>query len=112
MTNTTDLDLDSTVKRFLELDAIKADIEIEQASLKAQLRDLGTGTHVAPCGVRVSVTENRRFNADKALQIVPEPLLAQIQTLVVDSKKAKAILPPTAYDACCAVVGEPRVSVR
>lgn len=106
------IQLDNDVKRFLELDAIKADIDIEQTAIKDRLRQLGTGAHSAPCGVKVSVSENRRFNADKAAQIVPTELLAQIQSLVVDSKKAKAILPPAAYDACCAVVGEPRVSVR
>lgn len=110
MTDPTQLDND--VKRYLELDALKADVEIEQATIKGRLRDLGSGVHHAPCGVNVSVTPNRRFNADRAAELVPGPLLEQIQSVVVDSKKAKAILPPAAYDACMAEVGDPRVVIR
>jgi hypothetical protein len=110
MTDPTQLDTD--VKSYVELDALKADVEIEQAAIKARLRELGTGVHHAPCGIAVSVTSNRRFNADKAAEVIPPPLLEQIQSLVIDTKKARAVLPPTAYDACMVEVGEPRVSIR
>jgi hypothetical protein len=111
MTDTT-TQLDADVKRYLELDAIKADMQIEQDAIKARLRDLGAGVHHAPCGVNVSVTPNRRFNADKATEVLPPALLEQIQTLSVDTKKAKAVLPPAAYETCMTEVGEPRVSIR
>lgn len=113
MTDTdTATQLDQDVKRYLELDAIKADMQLEQDAIKARLRDLGAGVHHAPCGVNVSVTPNRRFNSDRALEVVPPALLEQIQSVVVDTKKAKAILPPAAYDACMTEVGDPRVSIR
>ena len=104
--------LDNTVKRYLELDAMKADIEIEQASLKAWLRELGTGAYVAPCGVKVSVTPNRRFNADKALEVIPSALLPLCQKTVIDSARAKAALPPAIYETAMIEVGEPRVLVK
>lgn len=110
MTDPTQLDTD--VKRYLELDAIRADIEIEQNSIKERLRALGAGVHQAPCGVAVSVTPTRRFDAAKAEQIIPPNLLEQVQSLVIDSKKAKAVLPPAAYEACQSEVGSARVTIR
>lgn len=104
--------LDADVKRYLELDALKADIETEQGIIKERLRDLGNGAHVAPCGVSVSVSPNRRFNADKAADVVPPVLLEQIQSLSIDTKKAKALLPPAVYDLCMVEVGQARVSLR
>lgn len=104
--------LDEDVKRYLTLDAQKADIETEQAVIKERLRNLGVGAHMAPCGIAVSVSTNRRFNPDKAADVVPPPLLKQIQSVVIDSKKAKAVLPPAAYEACMVEVGEPRVAIR
>jgi hypothetical protein len=110
VTDSTQLDPDVT--RYVELDALKANIEIEQAAIKERLRELGTGAHVAPCGIAVSVAANRRFNPELAAQVVPPPLLEQIQSLVIDTKKARAILPPTAYDACMTEVGQPKVTIR
>lgn len=104
--------LDTDVKRYLELDAIKADIEIEQSAIKTRLRDLGIGAHSAPCGVAVTVTANRRFNPAEAGRIVPAELLPAIQSTVVDAKKAKAILPPALYEQAMLPVGDPRVVIK
>lgn len=112
MTEPDPTQLDHDVKRYLALDAQKADIETEQAIIKERLRELGVGAHMAPCGIAVSVSVNRRFNPDKAAEVVPPTLLEQIQTLVIDSKKAKQVLPPAAYEACMVQVGEPRVAIR
>jgi hypothetical protein len=60
--------LDADVKRYLELDAVRADIAIEMDAIKARLRD--GGTQLAPCGVKVTVTPNRRFSAEKAAEVI------------------------------------------
>lgn len=102
--------LDHDVKRYLELDALRADLTIEMDAIKARLRE--GGTQVAPCGVKVTVSENRRFNAERALIVIPEVLLPLCQDTVVSSAKAKAALPPTIYADCMVEVGDPRVTIR
>lgn len=104
--------LDNDVKRYLDLDAKKADIEIEQAAIKERLRALGIGAHATPCGVSVTVATNRRFNPAEAEKIVPADLIPAISTTAIDAKKAKAILPPALYEAAMLPVGEPRVVIR
>lgn len=104
--------LDDDVKRYVDLLARKADIDIELDAIKERLRDLGPGAHMAPCGIAVSIATNRRFNPDLAEQVVPPTLLEQIKTTVIDAKKAKAVLPPAAYEACMSEAGAPRVTVR
>ena len=110
MTDATQLDND--VKRYLELDAMKADLEAEQSIIKARLRGLGEGKYDAPCGVAVTIRPNRRFNPAKAEEIVPAELIPAIQTLIINSKKAKALLPPALYEASMVAVGDPRVVIK
>jgi hypothetical protein len=108
MTDPTQLDND--VKRFLELDALRADITLEMDAIKERLREGGTQT--APCGVKVTVSVNRRFDAGKAAEVISEALLPLCQETVISSAKAKAALPPAIYEAAMVEVGAPRVSVR
>lgn len=102
--------LDADVKRYLELDAHRADITIEMDAIKARLRD--GGTQLAPCGVKVTVTPNRRFSAELAAEVIPEALLPLCQETVISSAKAKAALPPAIYEAAMIEVGDKRVSIR
>lgn len=104
--------LDRDVKRYLELDELAKDIAVEQATIKTRLRALGDGSHQAPCGVSVSVTPQRRFNAEHAMDVIPADLLPMVQTTVVDGKKVKALLPPALYEACQVETGDPRVVIR
>lgn len=108
MTDPTQLDTD--VKRYLELDALRADIQIELDTIKTRLRE--GGTQMAPCGVKVTVTANRRFSPEQALKAVPDALLPLCQETIISSAKAKAALPPAIYSDCMVEVGEPRVIVR
>lgn len=108
MTDPTQLDHD--VKRYLELDALRADLQIEMDAIKARLRE--GGTQIAPCGVKVTVSVNRRFSADVAAQVIPEALLPLCQETVISSAKAKAALPPAIYEQAMVEVGEPRVIIR
>lgn len=101
--------LDADVKRFLELDERRKDIEAEQATIKARIRALGVGHYDAPCGVGVTVSPNRRFDPKVAEEVIPDQLLALCRVTVVDSKAAKRALPPAIYEQCMKPVGEPRV---
>lgn len=103
--------LDADVKEYLELDERRKDIEARQAVLKTRIRGLGLGHHDAPCGVTVNISPNRRFDPAQAAQVLPPEMLSLCRVEVVDSKKAKAALPPAAYEACMRIVGEPRVSL-
>lgn len=42
----------------------------------------------------------KRFSAEKAAANLPPEVLASIQVITVDSKKAKAVLAPALYDLC------------
>jgi len=112
MTNPTQDQFDADVRRYVELEAAKADIQVELETIKERLRQRGEGKHTAPCGVRVTVSPNRRFNPQLAADIVPAELIPAIQTTSIDSKKAKAVLPPAMYEQAMAEVGEPRVVVK
>lgn len=103
--------LDADVKRYLELDERRKDIEAEQAVIKARIRGLGVGHHDAPCGVGVNISPNRRFDPKQAEQVLPPELLALCRATVVDSRKAKSALPPALYDTCMREVGDPRVVI-
>lgn len=102
--------LDHDVKRYLELDALKTDLTIEMEAIKARLRE--GGTQMAPCGVKVTVSTNRRFSPERAAEVIPEALLPLCQDTVISSAKAKAALPPAIYEAAMVEVGEPRVTIR
>lgn len=104
--------LDKDVRRYLELDELAKDIAIEQATIKTRLRGLGDGNWEAPCGVHVSVTPQRRFNAEHAVTVIPADLLPMVQSTVVDGKKVKALLPPALYEACQVESGDPRVVIK
>lgn len=102
--------LDHDVKRYLELDALRADLTVEMEAIKERLREGGTQT--APCGVKITVSPNRRFDPAKAAEVVPEALLPLCQKTIIDSAKAKAALPPAIYEAAMVEVGAPRVTIR
>lgn len=104
--------LDKTVARYLELDARRNEIVAEQDQIKIALRtQLEPGRHDTPSGQKVTISPNRRFNADLAQSVIPAELLPLVMTETIDSKKAKAVLPPALYNQCSAEVGEPRVSI-
>lgn len=104
--------IDADVIRYLELGEQIEQLQMEQAQVKARLRDLGPGKHEAVSGVVVQVTPPpRSFNVERAWGM----LQPEQQALCVspDPKKVKAQLPPTLADACMDPGnGEPRVVVR
>lgn len=57
---------------------------------------------VAPDGTPLVAIRagSRRFSAERAADNLPPEVLASIQVITVDSKKAKAVLAPALYDLC------------
>jgi hypothetical protein len=106
-------ELDADVKRYLELDEIKSDIAVEQEAIKARLRSLGIGVHHTSSGVPFKIAKpNRRFNLDRATQLLPAETLEQCRTDGFDPSKVKRFLSPELLDMCMDDTdGDPRVSV-
>jgi len=74
----------------------KAGLEEHEKRIKSQIRELVPGPdNYAAGGVTITVQTNRRFNASKALPLIPEQLLPVVthQETVVDKDKLKALLP-------------------
>jgi len=106
--------MDNDVRRYLELDEAAKEIAAEQAGIKARLRALGTGEHVAPCGVVVAVTPpNRTFDLGTAVKLLAPEVLEHCKADGFDPAKVKRFLPPALLDvAMLPGKGEPRVSIR
>lgn len=102
--------LDDLVKRYTDVAAHVATLNAELDDIKAELRAAGTTT--APCGIKVTVTPNRRFSADRAAEVLPPSLLAAVSRPSIDTSLAKEQLPPALYAQCMVEVGQPRVAVK
>jgi hypothetical protein len=105
-------DLDGLARRWLELEAACRQMAEEQAGIKARLRyALDVGAHDTVSGAKVTVSLNRRFDAETAEQVIPAELRPIVEVTVIDAKKAKEFLPPKLYEACRVVFGDPRVTI-
>lgn len=109
---TDDPSFDDDIRAYVELDAKRADIQIQLDVIKARIRERGVGTYTGPNGIKVSVTPNRRFDPVYAAEILPKELIPLVQATKVDPKLAKANLPPVTYEQCMREVGDARVSFR
>lgn len=105
------MSFDDDIAEYVRLDAQRAEIQGKLDEIKARIRERGVGQYEGPNGLKVTVTANRRFNPDRAAEILPESLIGSVQRTVVDAKLAREHLPPAVYDACKVEVGEPRVRV-
>lgn len=110
---TVELDADTAgvVAQIHRLNAQAEEIDGEIRALKAVLRQrLAAGQAGTVNGEKVvTLTPNRRFDPALAAQVVPSDLLPSISTTSIDSKLAKAVLPPALYEAAMREVGEPVV---
>jgi hypothetical protein len=105
-------DLDALARRWLDLEAERRQLEEEQAGINARLRyALDVGAHDTVSGAKVTVSLNRRFDAERAAEVIPAELRPIVEVTVIDAKKAKEVLPPKLLDACRVVFGEPRVTI-
>ena len=83
----------------------------EDADLyKAQLRErIGAGAYTVGGQPALSITATRRFNADRAAEVLPPEWLTACSKTTVDGALAKSVLPPALYEACAVESGKPTV---
>jgi hypothetical protein len=86
--------------RLLQVEEAIAALESERFGLRANLIALlGEGKHEV-AGSKLDIRRQRRFNADKAVEVLPPELLAACRREVIDSAQARRVLPPDLYAAC------------
>jgi hypothetical protein len=107
MTTTIMLDgeyLDAAIE-LRDIAAQKKELAAREAECKRVIeKHLAVGERgVTPDGEEIVAVRAgaSRFDADLAARHLPPDILAQISTIQADSKRAKAILPPSLYDLCC-----------
>lgn len=111
----TDVELPEEIReiaaRLLHLHAVRAQIDTECNDLKAKLRATVTVGQRGTIDGRpvLAVVPNRRFDPNLARTVLPPELAEMCTVTVLDSKKAKAVLPPALYAACMREAGEPIV---
>lgn len=111
MTTTTGASTERLVEQYRHLAEQKAHIDQTMEQIKAELRArLDVGSHETPAG-KVSISVNRRFDETTARAVLAPEVIAAATAPRLDSALVKKLVPPLTYDACCAVVGQPRVSV-
>lgn len=103
-------DLVPLISRLAEVAQQRAELEVEEKTLREQLRPhLTVGERITIRGNPVlTLRPFRRFDPDLAKSAIPEQLLPLCTVTTVDSKRAKDVLPPAIYRACQAEY-EPRV---
>lgn len=106
-----DTDTARIVARLAELQATISDLSAEAEALKAELRSLPAGDHDIDGRPALRIVPTRRFDAEKALELVPDPLRGECHVTVVDPKKVREYLAPALVDACMVESGKPRVTV-
>ena len=106
-----DTDAARIVARLADLQAKINDLTGEAEALKAELRSLNPGDYAIDGRPALRITPTRRFDADKALEYVAEPLREKCYSTVVDAKKVKEYLPPAVADLCMVEAGKPKVTV-
>lgn len=85
----------------------KTELDAEEKTLKAQIRDLVPGPDTYTAGnYTLTISHNRRFDPKKAEQILPTELLDLCRVSKIDPTAAKNVLPPALYSECMAQVGD------
>jgi hypothetical protein len=106
-----DTDTASIVAALADVNARIADLTAQAESLKAELRNLPADDYSIDGRPALRITPNRRFDAVKALELVPEPLRPNCYSQVVDPAKVKEYLAPALVELAMVEVGKAKVSV-
>lgn len=90
------------VRILADLAVSKAAIEAQERELRAALRaELpARGSYTINGVPAVSLAPTRRFNQDRAKEVLPAGTYDLICVQVADSRKAKELLPPALYELC------------
>lgn len=87
-----------------------AQLTVDAETYKAQLRTkLAPGAYTIGGRPALSITQTRKFNADRAAEMLPPDMLAAVSRPMVDTKLAKEMLPPALYQLCSVESGKPTV---
>jgi hypothetical protein len=109
MTTALDTDTARIVAKLADINARIADLTSEAEGLKAELRNLPAGDHLVDGRPVLRIIPNRRFDVEKALTLVPEPLRDNCYTTAVDPAKVKEYLAPALVEMAMVEVGKPKV---
>ena len=103
--------LDQLISTYARITATISEYNEQLDQVKAELRQLGTGTHHGSNGT-ATITAQRRFDPQLAADTLPAELAAACTETSINAAKARKILPPALYEACSPETGQPRVTVR
>lgn len=96
--------------RLVALNSQITDLTAAADEVKNKLREhCGLGAFTDHGVKALSITPNRRFNADRAIAVLPPELVALCTVPQVVSGVAKKNLPPALFEACTVEVGKPVV---
>lgn len=94
-------ELTDCVVRLADIQARQAELQRQADSLKTILRALGETRQRRFGDLMLTVTPNRRFDANKARDVLSAPVLQQISVSRPDPATARKVLPPDVYAECC-----------
>jgi hypothetical protein len=108
--NDLDPDAAATLRKLRDvLDQIKH-LEEEANAYKTLLRGkLGVGQYTVNGQPAVTISPTKRFDPDKAAEILPPAAIEGISKTVIDAALAKKTLPPALYALCQSETGKPTV---
>jgi hypothetical protein len=109
-------ELDATyhelVARLAHIQARRDELAEEENQIKAKLREnLTEGIYMINGRAVLGISTGRRFDPDLAASILPPELISLCQVTVIDSRRAKEILPPLVYAKCQKLSTTPTVRV-
>lgn len=105
-------DLDQILTEWFDINDRIAQLEDAKKNLQAEMRDLGEGQHQGERGAVTVSPPAKRFNPNRAAEVLPIDLYNMCQESVITSARAKKVLPPALYEACSEPNGQPRVTVK
>jgi len=116
VTPTRDIELDATyhdlVTRLAHIQSRKAELEAQETELKAKLTEhLTYGSYTIGGKPALTISVGRRFDPTLAAQVLPAELIALCQVTIIDTKRAKEILPPAVFAQCQKLNDNPTVRV-
>lgn len=108
--------LDDLRAQWLDLDARRESILEQQDAIKDQIRNLlDVGKHHTPSGGLVTLSPNRRFNPELAVQVlsaINPDLVVACSLTTISSAEVKKRVGTDIYERCMKDTGMPRVSIR
>lgn len=106
-----DTDTARIVADLADLQARISELSTRAEALKAELRSLPAGDHDIDGHPALRITPTRRFDPQKGLALVPEPLRGDCYTRTLDATKVKGYLAPALLEQAMVESGKAKVQV-